>query len=75
MFDGYGRQIKYARISATDRCNLRCLYCMGKGGIDKLSHSDILTYEEIEKIVSALSSLGIEKIRLTGESRSREEGS
>ncbi len=66
MQDRYKREIEYLRISVTDRCNLRCLYCMPSQGVDALSHDDILRYEQIEKIVRAMASLGIKKVRLTG---------
>ena len=66
MIDNYGREIDYLRISVTDLCNLRCVYCMPEGGVEKLGHSDILTVEEIEEIASSAATLGIKKIRLTG---------
>lgn len=66
MVDQYGRMINYLRISVTDRCNLRCLYCMPKDGINKLPHEDILRNEEIVKIVKCVVKSGINKIRLTG---------
>ena len=66
MLDNYGRQITYLRLSVTDLCNLRCLYCMPAHGIEKLPHSAILTLEEIEEIVGAAVRCGIRKIRLTG---------
>ncbi|HPO50278.1 MAG TPA: GTP 3',8-cyclase MoaA [Spirochaetota bacterium] len=66
MKDNFGRDIKYLRISVTDLCNLRCRYCMPSGGVEKIAHENILTYEEIEKIVKNCVSLGINKVRLTG---------
>lgn len=66
MRDNYGRNISYIRISVTDRCNLRCRYCMPEAGICKLEHSKILSFEEIIAIAEAASELGISKIRLTG---------
>jgi cyclic pyranopterin phosphate synthase len=66
MKDGYGREISYARISVTDRCNLRCLYCMPEEGVSKKEHNDILRFEELFSIVEVLESLGINKIRITG---------
>lgn len=66
MKDSYGRTINYARISITDRCNLRCQYCMPKSGIQKVGHEDILSFENMEKIVDALISLGVSKFRITG---------
>ncbi len=66
LSDSFRRPINYLRISVTDRCNLRCVYCMPPEGVKLLSHEDILTYEEIETIVRAAAELGITKIRLTG---------
>ena len=50
MLDQYRRNIEYIRISITDRCNLRCMYCMPEGGIEQVEHSDILTYDEITRL-------------------------
>ncbi len=66
MLDNYGRSISYIRMSVTDRCNLRCRYCMPESGIKKLEHSKILSFEDIIAIAEAVSDLGISKIRLTG---------
>ncbi len=66
LVDSYLRRINYLRISVTDRCNLRCIYCMPDGGIRWIPHSEILTYEEIAIVVRAGADLGINKIRLTG---------
>ncbi len=66
LTDGQGRIHDYMRISITDRCNLRCFYCMGSDGVEQISHSDILRYEEILKVVEAAAELGISKIRITG---------
>jgi len=66
LTDNFGRPINYLRISVTDRCNLRCLYCMPEKGIRFLSKNEILTYEEIERITRILAGLGITKIRITG---------
>jgi GTP 3',8-cyclase len=66
LFDQHGRTHDYLRISITDRCNLRCLYCMGEDGIEQLTHQEILSYEEIMAVVKAGAELGISKIRLTG---------
>jgi cyclic pyranopterin phosphate synthase len=66
LLDPYKRKINYLRISVTDRCNLRCRYCMPEEGIPLISHQDILTYEEILRIVRVFASEGISKIRLTG---------
>ena len=66
MKDKYGREIDYLRISITDRCNLRCVYCMPEEGICQVSHKEILTYDEIQRICSCITTLGIKKIKLTG---------
>jgi len=65
-FDSCNRPISYLRISVTDRCNLRCVYCMPKEGVPLCAHDKILSYEEIETIVRAAAELGINKVRLTG---------
>ena len=64
--DAYNRPISYLRISVTDRCNLRCVYCMPPEGVPWRPHEGILRYEEIETIVQAAAELGISKVRLTG---------
>jgi cyclic pyranopterin phosphate synthase len=64
--DSYGRKIEYLRISVTDRCNFRCQYCMPVAGLDWLPKSDILTYEEIARVVAELAPLGLRRLRLTG---------
>lgn len=66
MTDQFGREINYARISVTDRCNLRCRYCMPECGVQKISHAEILSLEEILRVAEIFSRLGIRKIRLTG---------
>ncbi len=66
MIDQFGRTINYLRLSVTDRCNLRCKYCMPEEGIDKLEHGDILKFEEIDTIVGHMANLGIDKVRITG---------
>lgn len=66
MQDQYDRKIEYVRISLTDRCNLRCRYCMPEEGVAKLRHEDILTFGEILRIVRGLAALGVKKVRLTG---------
>ena len=66
MLDGQGREINYLRISVTDRCNLRCQYCMPENGISHVGHKDILSLEEIARLVRVGASIGIRKIRLTG---------
>jgi cyclic pyranopterin phosphate synthase len=64
--DSFGRSINYLRISVTDRCNLRCLYCMPPEGVPRIPHSEILSYEEIQTVVRAAAELGINRLRLTG---------
>lgn len=66
MTDQFGREINYARISVTDRCNLRCRYCMPECGVKKIPHADILSLEEVLRVAKSFSRLGIRKIRLTG---------
>ena len=66
LSDNFGRKINYLRLSVTDRCNMRCVYCMPAAGIDKLGHAEILSYEQFLLIAKAAVSLGIEKIRVTG---------
>ena len=66
MKDGFGRTIDYLRISVTDRCNLRCRYCMPEEGVDQLSHEEILRYEDILRLASIFAKLGVRKVRLTG---------
>lgn len=66
MKDSFGREISYMRISVTDRCNMRCKYCMPEEGVENLGHDKILSFEEIQRIVKAAAELGIRKYRLTG---------
>lgn len=67
MKDSFGREINYLRISITDRCNLRCKYCMPEDGIEnKMTHDDILSFDEIYTIAKVFTQLGVNKIRLTG---------
>ncbi|MCX8489812.1 MAG: radical SAM protein, partial [Cyclobacteriaceae bacterium] len=66
LYDNHGRPINYLRLAVTDRCNLRCFYCMPEEGIKYLSKKELLTFEEIERLVTLLASMGISKIRLTG---------
>lgn len=66
LSDSFQRPINYLRISVTDRCNLRCIYCMPTQGIELKPHSDILSYEEIYTIARASAELGINKLRITG---------
>ncbi len=66
LIDNYGRKIEYLRLSVTDRCNLRCSYCMPEKGVTLLDRSQLLKYEEIVRIVKIFSGMGIKKVRLTG---------
>ncbi len=64
--DNFNRPISYLRVSVTDRCNLRCVYCMAPDGVHWRPHDEILRYEEIERVVRAAAELGISKVRVTG---------
>ena len=66
LIDKHNRHLNYLRISITDRCNLRCLYCMPHDGLAKLRHDEVLTYEEILRLATIAVNLGVNKIRLTG---------
>lgn len=66
LYDNHGRPINYLRLAVTDRCNLRCFYCMPEEGIKYLPKKELLTFEEIERLIQVLASLGVSKIRLTG---------
>ena len=66
MFDSYNRSINYLRVSITDRCNLRCVYCMPEEGIRLINHAEIISYEEILEVIREGIRLGITKVRITG---------
>jgi GTP 3',8-cyclase len=66
MIDQFNRNINYLRISVTDRCNLRCKYCMPKEGLSQIGHGDILRYEEILRVIRSGIRVGISKVRITG---------
>jgi cyclic pyranopterin phosphate synthase len=66
LLDPHGRKINYLRLSVTDRCNLRCRYCMPAEGVPKRSRGDILCYEDLHRVAQAAIALGMEKIRVTG---------
>jgi len=66
MTDGFGRRIEYLRISVTDKCNLRCVYCMPEEGLPWLKREQILRYEEIAEIVRVMADQGLRRIRITG---------
>jgi molybdenum cofactor biosynthesis protein A len=66
LYDNHGRVINYMRLAVTDRCNLRCYYCMPESGIDYLPRQELMTYEEMLRIISIFAKQGISKIRITG---------
>jgi len=66
IIDNHGRKLDYVRLAVTDRCNLRCFYCMPEEGIDYLPKKHLLTYEEMERLLRVLAGLGIRKVRITG---------
>jgi molybdenum cofactor biosynthesis protein A len=66
LLDNHGRPLSYVRLAVTDRCNLRCFYCMPEEGIRYLPKNDLLSYEEIERLITVLAEMGITKVRLTG---------
>jgi molybdenum cofactor biosynthesis protein A len=66
LYDNHGRLINYVRLAVTDRCNLRCFYCMPEEGIQFAPKTQILSYEEMIRLVTVLSEMGISKVRLTG---------
>ncbi|WP_028891675.1 GTP 3',8-cyclase MoaA [Tenacibaculum sp. 47A_GOM-205m] len=66
LIDSFGRQISYVRLAVTDRCNLRCQYCMPAQGIDIVPRKELLTYKEMYRITRVLTELGVNKVRLTG---------
>lgn len=66
LADGLSRRIEYLRVSLTDRCNYRCTYCMPDEGVDLLPKPEILSFEEIERIIAALMQVGVRRVRLTG---------
>ncbi|MBN2236148.1 MAG: radical SAM protein, partial [Bacteroidales bacterium] len=66
MYDRFNRKINYLRISVTDRCNLRCVYCMPAEGVDLMPHKEILSFEEIVEFTKKAVADGVNKVRLTG---------
>lgn len=66
LVDSFGRQITYLRVSVTDRCNLRCVYCMPAEGIRQVAHAEILRYEEIAAVARTAAQAGVREVRLTG---------
>lgn len=66
LYDNHGRKINYVRLAVTDRCNLRCFYCMPEEGIEYVNKQDLLSYEEMTRLVELLVGMGIDKVRITG---------
>ncbi len=66
LVDGHGRRIGDVRVSVTDRCNFRCQYCMPAEGLPWLERADVLSFEEIERLVRLLGEMGVHDVRLTG---------
>lgn len=66
LFDNHGRVLNYVRLAVTDRCNLRCFYCMPEEGIQYINKTELMTYEEIHRAMKLLANMGIEKVRITG---------
>ncbi len=66
MYDRFNRKINYLRISVTDRCNLRCVYCMPAEGIEMVGHNEILSFDEIVEVTNVAVSMGVDKVRITG---------
>ena len=66
MIDGFGRRIEYLRVSVTDKCNLRCVYCMPEEGLAWLHKQQLLSYEEIVEVIATMAPLGLSRVRITG---------
>lgn len=66
LYDNHGRKIDYVRLAVTDRCNLRCFYCMPEEGINYVKREQLLTYEEMTRLMYLLAKMGIKKVRITG---------
>ncbi len=66
LYDNHGRRLRYLRLAVTDRCNLRCVYCMPEEGLNFSKKSQLLTYEEMLRLIGILASMGIQKVRITG---------
>ncbi|MFT5959123.1 MAG: molybdenum cofactor biosynthesis enzyme MoaA, partial [Polaribacter sp.] len=66
LVDNFGRQMEYVRLAVTDRCNLRCQYCMPAQGIDIVPRQELLTFKEMYRLIRVLTELGVNKVRLTG---------
>src|SRR6184192_2395773 len=66
LIDGWGREIRSLRVSVTDKCNFRCKYCMPAEGLEWLPREEVLSFEEIQRLVAVLASMGVDEVRLTG---------
>jgi cyclic pyranopterin phosphate synthase len=66
LSDGFARTVSYLRVSLTDRCNYRCLYCMPEEGVELVPRADVLTFEEVERLVRVMMRFGVRRVRLTG---------
>ena len=66
MIDQFGRRVEYVRVSVTDKCNLRCVYCMPLDGLDWLKRESLLSYEEIASVLRTMTGMGLQKVRITG---------
>src|SRR6476660_7534599 len=66
LVDSWGREVKSLRVSVTDKCNFRCRYCMPAEGLEWLPRDEVLSFEEIERLVRVLAAMGVEEVRLTG---------
>src|SRR5207247_10166505 len=66
LVDGWGREIRSLRVSVTDKCNFRCRYCMPAEGLEWLERDELLTFEEISRLVEVLAAMGVDEVRLTG---------
>jgi GTP 3',8-cyclase len=66
MIDQFGRRVEYLRVSVTDKCNLRCVYCMPMEGLPWLKREELLSYEEIERIIRTMAGMGLRRVRITG---------
>jgi len=66
LIDNHGREINYLRLAVTDRCNLRCFYCMPENGIKYMNRKDLLSFEEMTRLIRIFGDLGVSKIRITG---------
>ena len=66
MIDGFGRRVEYLRVSVTDKCNLRCIYCMPEEGLSWLRKEQLLSYEEIVEVIATMAPLGLSRVRITG---------